>query len=61
MEMLPYKLSGPLDVLLGVGASGALVFGIAMVFFSGISLRIRLLGGLCFLAGLLILMSIFKR
>lgn len=60
MEMLSYNVSGPLDVFLGVAASGALVLGIAMVFFRGLSLKIRLLGAACFLGGLLMLLKNFK-
>ena len=60
MEMVPYDVSGPMDVFLGVAASGALVLGVAMVFFRGLSLKIRLLGAACFLAGLLMLLKNFK-
>jgi len=60
MDMLPYNLSGPLDVFLGVAAGGGLVLGLAMIFFTGLSLRIRIAGILCFLASLLILMTVFK-
>lgn len=49
-----------MDVFLGVAASGALVLGVAMVFFRGLSLKIRLLGAVCFLAGLLMLLKNFK-
>ena len=60
MEMVPRESLGSLDVLLGIGAAGALVLGIAMVFFRGLSVKIRLLGAACFLAGLLTLIMAFK-
>lgn len=60
MDMLPYQLSGPLDVFLGVAAGGGVVLGLAMIFFAGLSLRIRLLGVFCFLASILILVMVSK-
>lgn len=59
MEMLPHKLSGPLDLLFSMGAAGGVVLGLAMIFF-GPSLRVRLLGVACFLAGIAILIMHFK-
>ena len=59
MEMVPHESLGSLDVLLGIGSAGALVLGLAMLFFRDLSLRIRLLGGVCFLAGLAILITVF--
>ena len=60
MEMLPHKLSGPLDLLFAMGAAAGVVLGLAMIFFGGLSIRVRLLGGACFLAGIVILMMHFK-
>ena len=60
MEMVPHESLGSLDVLLGIGSAGTVVLGLAMLFFRDLSLRIRLLGGVCFLAGLLTLLTVFK-
>lgn len=59
MEMVPHKLSGPLDLLFSMGAAGGVVLGLAMIFF-GPSPKVRLLGGACFLAGIVILIMHFK-
>lgn len=60
MEMLPHKLSGPLDLFFAMGAAAGVVLGLAMIFFGGLSIRVRLLGGGCFLAGIVILMMHFR-
>ena len=59
MEMVPHESLGSMNVLLGIGSAGAVVLGIAMVFFRGLSVKIRLLGAACFLAGLAILITVF--